>query len=121
VKHPLAAVLLAAALPFAAGDSFAAPLSHSLAVSNTEVGTVQQVQYRYWNDGPYMAAPYNDGYYAYGAAPHYSDGYYAYGAAPGYVAPRRWGYGAGAPAPGSSWRCSADRDNNSSFPSWMCR
>jgi hypothetical protein len=125
MKHPLAAVLLAAALPFSAGDSFASPLSHSHAVSNTDVGTVQQIQYRYrndgpYNDGPYVAVPYNDAY-AYGAAPSYGDGYYAYGAAPGYAAPRRWGYGAEAPSPGSSSRCSSDRDNNSSFPSWMCR
>jgi hypothetical protein len=119
MKHPLAAALLAAALPFGgAGDVSASPLSHSLAVNKTDVGTVQQVQYRHWRDGPYVAAP---GYYAYGAAPYYSDGYYAYGAAPGYVAPRRWDYGAQAPSPGSSWRCSSDRDNNSSFPSWMCR
>jgi hypothetical protein len=116
-NRTLAVAVMATGIPLGAS---ATPLSRSL---STDLGTVQQVQYGHWNDGPRVASPYyNDGYYVDGAAPYYGDGYYAYGAAPGYVAPRRrWGYGANAPSPGSSQRCSADRENNSSFPSWMCR
>jgi hypothetical protein len=115
----LAAAAVAAAIPLA-GPAAAAPLSQSLALDNADHGTIEQVQYRRWDRGYY-----GDGYYAYGAAP---DGYYAYGAAPGYrVAPRyrqrNWNYGNGssATAPGSSWRCDADRTNSTAYPSWMCR
>jgi hypothetical protein len=113
----LAAALIAAAIPLVAGPATAAPLSQSLALRNADIGTIEQVQYRRW-----------DGYYAYGAAP---GAYYAYGAAPGYVAAPRnrgpnstyniYGNGGAATAPGSSPQCPADRDESSSFPSWMCR
>jgi len=113
----LAAALVAAAIPLAT-PAAAAPLSQSLVLNNTDVGTIEQVQYRRWDRGYY-----NDGYYAYGAVP---DGYYAYGAAPGYrVAPRyrQWNFGNGsaATAPGSSPRCPADLEPGSAYPSWMCR
>jgi len=101
----LAAALVAAAIPVYAGSAAAAPLSQSLSLNSADVGNVEQVQYRRWNRGRWIGpaaagfaagaiiggalAPryYNDGYYAYGAAPYaapYDDGYYAYGAAPGY-------------------------------------
>jgi hypothetical protein len=145
----LAAALIAAAIPAYAGSAAAAPLSQSLSLNSADVGNVEQVQYRrhggHWHGGRWIgpaaagfaagaiiggalsAQHYNDGYYAYGAAPYaeepYADGYYAYGAAaPGYAEPRtRWGYGAQAPSPGSSPRCTGDREQNSAFPSWMCR
>jgi hypothetical protein len=138
----LAAVLIAAAIPLVTGPAAAAPLSQSLALGNADVGTVEQVQYR-WNRGRWVgpaaagfaagaliggalsSQAYNDGYYAYGAAP---SGYYAYGAAPGYVAAPRYrawdenyGNGGAATAPGSSSACPSDRDDASGYPSWMCR
>jgi hypothetical protein len=137
----LAAALFVAALPFAS-PAAAAPLSQSLALGNADVGTIEQVQYR-WDRGRWIgpaaaglaagaiiggalsAQAYNDGYYAYGAAP---GGYYAYGAARGYVGDRGpnstyniYGNGGAATAPGSSSACPADRDDASGYPSWMCR
>lgn len=108
----LAAAAFAAAIPLAA-PAAAAPLSQSLTLGNTSTGTIEQVQWRRWDNG----------YYAYGAVP---DGYYAYGAAPRYrVGPRwrQWNYGNGsyATAPGSSRRCPADLEPGSAYPSWMCR
>jgi len=141
----LAAALMAVAIPLVSGPAGAAPLSQSMTLSNADVGTVEQVQYR-WNRGRWIgpaaaglaagaiiggalsAQAYNDAYYAYGAAP---GGYYAYGAAPGYaVAPRYrgwdgiysiYGNGGAATGPGSAPICPADRDDASGFPSWMCR
>ena len=118
-----AAALVAAAIPLAT-PAAAAPLSQSLVLTNADVGTIEQVQYRRWDRGYYGGGYYGDGYYAYGAAP---DGYYAYGAAPGYpVYPgyrRNWNFGNGsaATAPGSSPRCPADLEPGSAYPSWMCR
>jgi hypothetical protein len=133
----LAAALVAAAVPLAGSSVMAAPLSQPLAVNNANVGAVEQVQYRYRSGrwiGPAAAgfaagaiiggalAPryYDEGYYAYGAAP----GYYAYGAAPGYVvtpgyydAPlQRWQRAS--PQYGS---CTGDRYADSGYPSWACR
>jgi hypothetical protein len=133
----LAAALVAAAVPLAGSSAMAAPLSQPLAVNNANVGAVEQVQYRYRSGrwiGPAAAgfaagaiiggalAPryYDEGYYAYGAAP----GYYAYGAAPGYVvtpgyydAPlQRWQRAT--PQYGS---CTGDRHADSGYPSWACR
>lgn len=138
----LAAALIAAAIPFATGPAAAAPLSQPLALSNADVGTVEQVQYR-WNRGRWIgpaaaglaagaiiggalsSQAYNDGYYAYGAAP---SGYYAYGAAPGYVATRRYrgldenyGNGSAATSPYSAAGCPSDREEASGYPSWLCR
>ena len=136
----LAAALVAAAIPLYAGPATAAPLSQSLALNSADVGTVEQVQYRRWNRGRWiapaaaglaagaivggaLATRYNDGYYAYGAAP---SGYYAYGAAPGYVAApgyRAWDsiYGNGSAATsGSPVVCPPDREDASAYPSWMC-
>jgi hypothetical protein len=139
----LAAALIAAAIPLATGAAAAAPLSQSLALGTADVGTIEQVQYR-WNRGRWVgpaaagfaagaiiggalsSQAYIDGYYAYGAAP---SGYYAYGAAPGYVATPRYrggldenyGNGSSATGPGSASICPADRDDASGFPSWMCR
>jgi hypothetical protein len=151
----LAAALAAAAVPLAGSTAMAAPLSQPLAVNNANVGAVEQVQYRYRSGrwiGPAAAgfaagaiaggalAPryYDEGYYAYGAAP----GYYAYGAAPGYyaygAAPGYYAYGA-APgyvvtpgyydAPLQRWQratpqygsCTGDRHADSGYPSWACR
>jgi hypothetical protein len=138
----LAAALIVAAIPLVTGPAAAAPLSQSLALSTADIGTVEQVQYR-WNRGRWIgpaaaglaagaiiggalsAQAYNDGYYAYGAAP---SGYYAYGAAPGYVATGRYrgwdenyGNGSAATGPGSSPMCPSDREDASGYPSWMCR
>ncbi|MBX9773392.1 MAG: hypothetical protein K2Y71_03175 [Xanthobacteraceae bacterium] len=138
----LAAVLLAgSAIAPVAAPASAAPLSHPIALSNAQASGIEQVQYRRWHRGDRGIGPvagfaagaiiggalaqsyYNDGYYAYGAAP---GGYYAYGAAPGYVAPRyrsNWNYGNGSAAtsPGSAPECPADRYQASGYPSWMCR
>jgi hypothetical protein len=104
----LAAAVVVAAIPLAA-PATAAPLSHSLALSHAEAGSLEQVQYRRWHRR------------------HYRSGWYAYGAGRGYIArsgPRRWNYGNGsaATAPGS-WRgCpGGDRVASTSYPSWMCR
>lgn len=135
----LAAALVAAAIPLYAGPAAAAPLSQSLALNGADVGNVEQVQNRRWNrggrwigpaaaglaagaiiGGAIAASQYNDGYYAYGAAPGYgaapyNSGYYAYGAAaPGYYSSNtrtspQWG------------SCTGDREEDSSFPSWACR
>jgi hypothetical protein len=135
----LAAALIAAAVPLYSGPAAAAPLSQSLALNSADVGTVEQVQYRRWNRGRWIgpaaagiaagaiiggaiaSSQYNDGYYAYGAAP--VDGYSAYGAAPGYYAAPGYAYGAGprvrsSPQYGS---CTGDREEDSAFPSWACR
>jgi len=142
----LAAALVAAAIPLYAGPAAAAPLSQPLALNSADVGTVEQVQYRRWNRGRWIgpaaagvaagaiiggalaSRDYNDGYYAYGAAP---SGYSAYGAAPGYVAGPRYrdwnstysnyGNGSSATGPGSAAICPADRDDASGYPSWACR
>ena len=135
----LAAALVAATVPLYAGSATAAQLSQSLALSNADLASVEQVQYRRWGGwnrgrwaGPAVAGLaagaliggaiassqyYNDGYYAYGAAPGYSaapSGYYAYGAAPGYYSSDtrlspQWG------------SCTGDREEDSSYPSWACR
>lgn len=133
----LAAALVAAAVPLGGSSAMAAPLSQPLAVNNANVGAVEHVQYRHRSGrwiGPAAAGfaagaivggalasrYYDDGYYAYGAAP----GYYAYGAAPGYVvtpgyydAPlQRWQRST--PQYGS---CTGDRQSDSGYPSWACR
>ena len=116
----LAAALVAAAIPIYAGPAAAAPLSQSLSLNNTDVGTVEQVQYRRWNRGRWIgpaAAGFAAGAIVGGAlAPrYYNDGYYAYGAAPGYAS----SYGVRrSPQYGS---CTGDRENDSGFPSWACR
>ena len=131
----LAAAVIAAVIPLA-GPSAAAPLSQSLALSSADVGTVEQAQHRRWNRGGRWIGPGAAGFAA-GAiiggalAPgYYDDGYYAYGSAPEYVEPgyvvgpryrNGYGYGPDAPGPGSSARCSGDREANSAYPSWMCR
>jgi hypothetical protein len=117
ITKALAAALVAAAVPLLAGPVAAAPLSQPQALHAADVGTMENVQYRrgYGNRwvGPSAAYPY--AYYGYG------DGYYAYGAVPGPQGPGGWGYSPQAPSPGSSPECTADREENSSFPSWMCR
>lgn len=136
----LAAALVAAAIPLYAGPAMAAPLSQSLALNSANVGTVEQVQYRRWNRGRWIGpaaagfaagaivggalAPryYNEGYYAYGAAP---EGYYAYGAAPrSVVGPDSrsltYGNGSAAPSPYASPNCPADLELSDSYPRWMC-
>jgi hypothetical protein len=134
----VAAALVALTIPLYAGSATAAPLSQPQALKSADVGTVEQVQYRRYRGrwigpgvgiapgvgaaGVWAAAP--GGYYAYGAAPGS-----AYAAAvpsvvygPGYTGPQwYWGYGAEAPTPGSSAICTPDRDDNSAFPSWLCR
>jgi hypothetical protein len=108
-----------------------------LALSSTDVSTVDQVQYRRWNRGRWVGpaagfaagaiiggalsqSAYNDGYYAYGAAPR-GNGYYAYGAANNsgyYNTTRNNNYAGFSPQWGS---CTGDRDDDSAFPSWACR
>ena len=132
-SRTLAALLVAGSLPLMAGSVQAAPLTQSLALKGAETGTVEQVQYRRgWRSGRWIgpAAGFAAGV-AIGSAlapRYYDDGYYAYGAAPGYVyepgyvqpAPRYYqapGYYYGAPG----YDCSPDRDSNTSNPSWACR
>jgi hypothetical protein len=107
----ITAALVASAIPLYAGPAAAGPLSQSLALNNTDVGTVEQVQYRRWGRG----------YYAYGAVP---GPFFAYGAAPGYAG-RIWnpnyGNGGAATTPLSDRRCASDReDDGSAWPSWAC-
>jgi hypothetical protein len=130
----LAGALIAAAVPLYSGPAAAAPLSQSLALNSADVGSMEQVQYRRWNRGRWIgpaaaglaagaiiggalsSSQYNDGYYAYGAAP---EGYYAYGAAPGYSAGPRYGSSIRtSPQWGS---CTGDREDDSGYPSWACR
>jgi hypothetical protein len=116
ITKALAAALVAAAVPLLAGPVAAAPLSQPQALHAADVGTMENVQYRRWHGDRIGPSP-----YAYGG---YDDGYYAYGAVPGPAygyRPGGWGYSPQAPSPGSSPRCTADREQNSSFPSWMCR
>ena len=146
-SRTLAVALVAGSLPLFAGSVAAAPIGQSLALKNADAtSAVEQVQFRrrggFWRGGRWigpavggfaagvavgaLASPryYDDGYYAYGAAPgYYGDGYYAYGAAPGYVAPRyrRAPMTPDDPAPGSSARCVGEQQNDSAYPSWMCR
>jgi hypothetical protein len=132
----LAGALIAAAVPLYSGPAAAAPLSQSLALNSADVGSVEQVQYRRWNRGRWigpaaaglaagaiiggaLSSQYNDGYYAYGAAP--ADGYYAYGAAPGYYAAPRYRYGSSIRTSPQYGSCTGDREDDSSFPSWACR
>jgi hypothetical protein len=126
----LAAAIVAAAIPLA-GPTAAAPLSQPLALNSADVGTVEQVQYRRWRSGRWIgpAAGIAAGV-AIGSAlapRYYDDGYYAYGAAPGYAGPRyrewndNYGNGAAATGPGSSPVCPPDREESSAYPSWMCR
>jgi hypothetical protein len=131
--------LVAAAIPAYTGSAAAAPLSQSLSLNGADVGHVEQVQYRRWHGGRWIGPAaaglaagaiiggalssryYNDGYYAYGAAP-YGDGYYAYGAAPGYYAAPRYGYsGYGVRRSPQYGSCTGDREEDSAFPSWQCR
>jgi len=92
----LAAVLVAGSFPLFAGSAAAAPLGQSHALNPADVSTVEQVQWRRgWRSGRWVGPAI--GGFAAGvaigalAAPrYYDDGYYAYGAAPGYVEP---GYG----------------------------
>ena len=133
----LAAALIAAAVPLYSGPAAAAPLSQSLALNSADVGSVEQVQYHRGNRGRWigpaaagvvagaiiggaLSSQYNDGYYAYGAAP--ADGYYAYGAAPGYAAPGYgYGYRSGVRSSPQYGSCTGDREEDSAFPSWACR
>src|SRR5262249_31656823 len=131
----LAAILVTAAVPFCASAATAAPLSHSLALGNADIGTtVENVQYRRWYRGgrwigpaagvaaglalgALAARPYS-GYYAYGAAP-YGGGYYAYGAGPGSIdAP--YGLETRERTNLQFGSCTGDRDDDSSFPTWAC-
>ncbi len=126
----MAAALVAAAIPLYAGPAAAGPLSQSLALNNADVGTVEHVQYRRWGRGYYAhgaARRWGRGYYAYGAARRWGRGYYAYGAALGYGAPRyrfwdpNYGNGGSATTPRSDRTCTSDREEASSWPSWLCR
>jgi hypothetical protein len=134
--NTLAAALIAAAVPLYGGPAAAAPLSQSLALNNADVGSVEQVQYRRWNRGGWVgpaaaglaagaiiggaiaSSQYNDGYYAYGAAP---GGYYAYGSAPGYYGGNAYGYRGRVRTSPQYGSCTGDREEDSAFPSWACR
>src|SRR5262245_4331344 len=93
----LATAVVAAAIPLAL-PATAAPLSQSLALTSTDVGAVEQVQYRRWH---------RRGYYA------YARGYYGRGLA--------WNYGNGSAATQGRRGCPADREIASGYPSWLCR
>jgi hypothetical protein len=117
IPKALAAAVVAAAVPLCAGPVAAAPLSQTNTLHAADVGTVENIQYRRWNGDRWIGPSvqpyaYDDGYYAYGAVP---------GRTYGYRPPGGWGYSPQAPSPGSSPECTADREDNSAFPSWMCR
>ena len=123
----LAAAFIAAAIPLYSGPAAAAPLSQSLALNSADVGSVEQVQYRRWNRGRWVgpaAAGLAAGAIIGGAlASQYNDGYYAYGAAPGYYAAPGYAYGADLrfrSSPHYGGGCSGDEDADSAYPSWAC-
>ena len=92
----LAALLVTASIPLIASQAAAAPTGQSLALSNVDMSTVEQVQSRrrVWRNGRwvYLASPYA----AYGRAPARSPRY-------------------------RSDPCVGDAQYNSAYPSWMCR
>jgi hypothetical protein len=112
-----------------------------MGLNNADITTVEQVQWRRgWRGhrGGRWVGPALGGFVAGAivgsalAAPrYYDDGYYAYGAAPGIVVEPGYAYAPGYPgwsprtsddpAPGSSPLCSRSSDYNSAYPSWMCR
>ncbi|MGH6771630.1 MAG: BA14K family protein [Xanthobacteraceae bacterium] len=124
----LAAALMAGSLPImAAGAAAAAPLSQSMALSNTQSSsTIEQVQWRrgghwrggHWRGGRWIgpAAGFAAGV-AVGSAltapNYYGDGYYAYGAAPG--------YGSGPVYRRGGADCGGTNGYNSANPSWVCQ
>jgi hypothetical protein len=129
----LAAVLVAGSLPLLAGSVAAAPIGQTHGLKNANPSSIEQVQWRgrrggHWRGGRWIgpaiggiAAGVAIGALAAPRYGYYDDGYYAYGAAPGYVAPRyryRGGAAYSSPQYGS---CTGDRYNDSSFPSWSCR
>jgi hypothetical protein len=149
-SRTLAALLVAGSVPLFAGSAAAAPVAQSMGLKNADMSSVEQVQHRrhwrggnwrggHWRGGRWIGPAaagfaagaivggalagsryYDDGYYAYGAAP----GYYAYGAAPGYG--YRYGMGVpqtnDTPAPGSAPVCyGTTSGTQSAYPSWMCR
>lgn len=134
----LAGALMAATVPLQAGSVAAAPLSQPLALNSANVGTIDHVQYRRWRHGGRWIGPaagiaagaviagaiassaYNDGYYAYGAAPGYVEPGYVYGAAPYYGGPRyrtdSWIRSTPQYSP-----CTGDKSSDGGYPSWACR
>jgi hypothetical protein len=118
----LAAIVLAGSLPLFAGSANSAPLGQGTALANTDMSSVEQVQYRRWRNGRWVgpaagvaagvAIGTAAGAYAYGG------GYDAYAAVPaprpGYIVRR-------GPAVGSYGMCSDDPEFNSAYPSWLCR
>jgi hypothetical protein len=137
----LVTVLLAGSLPLFAGAAIAAPLSQGKALTNADLNTVEQVQYRRWRNGRWIGPAagvaagvvagaaigsalssgyYDNAYGAYAAAPGY-DAYaaapgYSYSAAPGYIAPTYSWRGPRDAFPSPQYGpCSGDRDNDSSF------
>jgi hypothetical protein len=130
------------AIPLCGGVAAATPLSQLSALKIADNGAVEQVQFRHgyrghgfhrggrWIGpaagfaagaviaGAIASSAYNDGYYAYGAAPGYVEP--SYGAAPYYGVPR---YRA------DSWirstpqysPCTGDKSSDGGYPSWACR
>ena len=127
----LAAVLVAGSLPLFAGSAAAAPIGQSQGLKNANPSSIEQVQWRgrrgHWRGGRWigpaiggLAAGVAIGALTAPRYGYYDDGYYAYGAAPGYVAPRyRYGGRQRFPAP-QYGSCTGDRYNDSAFPSWRC-
>ena len=130
-SRTLAALLVAGSLPLLSGSVAAAPIGQSHGLQNANPSSVEQVQWRgqrggHWRGGRWIGPA--AGGFAAGVAvgamagPRYGydDGYYAYGAAPGYAAPRNRGMGVDRTSP-QYGSCTGDRYNDSSFPSWRCR
>jgi hypothetical protein len=107
----LAALLVTASVPLFAGQAGAAPIGQSVGLSNAQTSNVEQVQWRRWRRGHWVgpAAGFAAGVAvgsAFAGPRYYDDGYYAYGAAPGFYR--------GDP-------CVGDENYNSGFASWQCR
>jgi hypothetical protein len=114
LSKTLATLLMAGSLPLMAGPVAAAPVSQPLALKNVDMSIVDDVQFRRGRRGGLWIGPAAG--FAAGVvignalAPRYDDGYYAYGAAPDYVPGRRAGYR----------YCHGDAQSISGYPSWAC-
>ena len=123
LSRTLAAALMAGSLPLLAGAATAAPITQPMALKGADVSAVEQVQFRRrgWRSGRWVGPAI--GGFAAGVAigalagPRvYDDGYYAYGAAPDVIVTEP-GY---VQSPRGYNDCPSGQGARSAYPSWMC-